>query len=71
MRPRTTVAHESGVRFDWNSRGARRGRASRRRGAGNRNRAREARAQIYVISEASGADFNGARQLFVICRPAI
>jgi hypothetical protein len=31
----------------------------------------ERHAQICVISEASDANFNGALQLFVICRPAI
>ena len=40
-------------------------------GAGNRKGTGEARAQIYVIGEASGANFNGALQLFVICWPAI
>jgi hypothetical protein len=33
--------------------------------------ASEGCAQICVINETSGANFNGALQLFVICKPAI
>ena len=73
MRPSAAVAHALGVRQRLDCivaaldvvepEGA--------AGRGNREGAGEARAQICVISEAGGANFNGALQLFVICRPAI